>query len=212
MLRYCGKKDKVRVNYQFKGRGKKTWTANSGPVDVSITYVPTVWGKNFSFTFDGMQITTYDFTCDAPSNVPRDAGSNLEIWLISCGFDDWGSVGSYSTGYGIVVGYNGPPIKIGSGLSVSGNVVNVYKTACYASVSLEWRLVQKDNCKITIKNDNGGVFEEKGPCPCTYNVSCGNECPPGQTKVDQPGYPGYCCIDCKALAAQMQSINAQVNY
>lgn len=211
MPKYCSAKDKVRVSYKFGSSGWKTWTSKKGPITISVGYDYTAVDRWWTFNFDGtIEGATYSFTCVAPSGTP----SNAEIWLLGIDLDDWGGVGSFSTGYALGTGYGSgkgeKPIKVGDGLSVSGVVVNEKKPWCHATVHLEWRSPQTTGCRISITSPNQGTFEDKGSCPCIYKVTCGDECPPGQTKVDQPGYPGYCCMDCKALAAQLQTISNQI--
>lgn len=56
--------------------------------------------------------------------------------------------------------------------------------------------------KITISNSTGGkLFEEKKfnvPAP-TYEVACGENCPPGHVRCESLSYPGYCCMPCSTL-------------
>lgn len=69
-------------------------------------------------------------------------------------------------------------------------------------------------CKITVLHNNQILFTDKGNCPITFSVVCGDGCPPGTIKCFSTNYPGYCCLPCseikneiKAIASQIRGIN-----
>lgn len=62
----------------------------------------------------------------------------------------------------------------------------------------------KPNCDLTITYNDQVIFTDRGNCPCTFTVQCG-DCPEGTVRCNSPGYPGYCCIPCAELT---QRINA----
>lgn len=49
------------------------------------------------------------------------------------------------------------------------------------------------------------IFNDQGNTPCTFTVQCG-DCPPGTTKCNSPGYPGYCCIPCNSMAQRINNL------
>jgi hypothetical protein len=56
---------------------------------------------------------------------------------------------------------------------------------------------EKSLCKITITDSKNQTYSDIGDCPITFNVTCGEECPPGTTKCRSTNYPGYCCLPCE---------------
>lgn len=43
-----------------------------------------------------------------------------------------------------------------------------------------------------------------------YKVSCGDGCPEGFCKCPSPEYPGYCCLDCSAIAGSIHAITNEL--
>ncbi|MGI2909802.1 hypothetical protein, partial [Tolypothrix sp. VBCCA 56010] len=74
----------------------------------------------------------YSFTIEAPSGVPRNLNPKPDIYLLAGLWDDYGTIGTFATEVGIVKGYEGNPIKIGTGYEITGTVVNVKPVNCYA--------------------------------------------------------------------------------
>lgn len=124
--------------------------------------------------------------------------------MISATWDDYGGIGSYSTGYGIVMSYSGEPLKIGTGFSVNGTVVNVLASDCYADVLIEWRY--KNGCKLVASSGGKAIYEEIGECPLEFDVVCEKGCPKGQIKCSSDKYPGYCCLPCKPTANKIRAL------
>lgn len=195
------------MKFHFADNKQKIFESDKVPIEVVTgladdTLKATV---NFSNGYPGENPQTFNFTINAPPNIPQGLQTPPEIYLISGYWDDWGSVGSYSTGYGIVKSYGGdsPPLRIGSGYSINGTVVNVKPYECFARCELEWRW---GGCKITISSQGKKVFEETGACPVKFKVSCDDDCPPGDIRCEHPGYPGFCCIPCKGTADKINNL------
>ena len=58
-------------------------------------------------------------------------------------------------------------------------------------------------CTIKVNHANQTIFSVSGDSPCNYTVACGEECPEGFLKCESTSYPGYCCISCNELKAQV---------
>lgn len=65
-------------------------------------------------------------------------------------------------------------------------------------------------CTIKILHNNEVIFTDKGECPITFNVVCGEECPPGTTKCCRSDYPGYCCLPCDSTKSDLIGISSIV--
>lgn len=64
----------------------------------------------------------------------------------------------------------------------------------------------KPVCTIKVLHKGQVIFIDKGDCPITFNVTCGEECPPGTTKCRKSDFPGYCCLPCSSTAAEIINI------
>lgn len=205
-MTYCADKDKATVIYKFNDSEEKRYIAEEEYLPLGVKEEKTRLNtgvKSYSeHYFDGDNPGSYAFTIEAPPEVPPDA--EVEIYLESAVWDDYGGIGSYSTGYGIVQGYDGEPILVGTGHLIEGTVTNVLPTECYARISLDWRY--KNGCKLVISHEGKVLYEEEGECPLKFEVGCEDECPPGYLKCSSNKYPGYCCIHCKGTANKIRSL------
>lgn len=62
------------------------------------------------------------------------------------------------------------------------------------------------SCSIEIKDKSGIIFTKNfAVCP-DYKVSCDDDCPTGFCKCIINKYPGYCCLDCRKVAAQINNL------
>lgn len=59
---------------------------------------------------------------------------------------------------------------------------------------------------LKIKDASGRVIFKAEVKNCSQQITCGDECPEGFCKCSSPGYPGYCCLDCAATAANIRTI------
>lgn len=70
-------------------------------------------------------------------------------------------------------------------------------------------LVESGNMKVTITDKNNNkLFEKTGLNP-QIKASC-DGCPPNTCKCLSPGYPGYCCLDCSAIASSIRSVTNEL--
>lgn len=66
------------------------------------------------------------------------------------------------------------------------------------------------NCKITIVDAANHTFKDIGLSPVNYTVACGDDCPDGYCKCHTTKYPGYCCLDCKKVANQINNLTQRL--
>lgn len=64
-------------------------------------------------------------------------------------------------------------------------------------------------CRILV--NNGALLNDLILCPGDYQVGCGDDCPPGTCKCPTDSYPGYCCLDCKAVAARLNNMSERLH-
>lgn len=79
------------------------------------------------------------------------------------------------------------------------------------SVSLREEPFYK-GCQIKVIDLTGTIYQKNAvnqQCP-TYKISCDNDCPEGEMKCECNAYPGYCCISCLEIKAEIQSTTAMV--
>jgi len=201
---YCKDKKRAIVTYKFPEKPQERYISDNPPIDVSVSSEMQDVSASYDFTFDGtVEGRTYSFGCVAPSGVP----SNAEIYLTSGSWDDWGTVGSYSTGYGIVKSFSGA-VLVGIGTSVGGTVVNERVTNCYARLVLQFRW--GEGYRLKILKDGATIHQELGKYQPSFNVACDEDCPPGYCKCITTKYPGYCCISCKEIAQKINSLAARI--
>lgn len=68
----------------------------------------------------------------------------------------------------------------------------------------------KNRCKITISHMGTTLFTDKGNCPVKFEVICGEQCPEGYLKCASTNYPGYCCLPCEPIKAEIKAIKSHV--
>ncbi len=128
------------LSYRFDAMERESGKViyNLGGTTLVKTTAKTSYNQYFSRTFDGSQLTTFNFTINAPAPVV--AWGDAQIYLVAGNWDDCGTIGSYSPPCvpGEITLYAGEPISIGTGLSVSGSVQNLIAGSCGVEFSLLW--------------------------------------------------------------------------
>ena len=113
-MSYCENKKSATVIYNFKDSEEKRFIAKEQDLPIEVleekVKIQSRISSSFEQGYNGYDPGSYAFVIDAPSEIPSDA--DVEIYLISGIWDDYGGVGSYSTGYGIVKSYDGEPLLI----------------------------------------------------------------------------------------------------
>ncbi|MEM9927181.1 MAG: hypothetical protein AAF915_26135 [Cyanobacteria bacterium P01_D01_bin.50] len=205
-MTYCTGKDLATIKYKFgEGEDKVLVVEKENlPVQVAKEQIKKSSGirTNFFERFEGREPGSYSFTVNAPSGVPE--GVEVEIYLTSGTWDDYGRIGDYSTGYGIVKKYEGEPLLVGKGRTIQGSVTNVEPVSCYVRVSLDWRF--ENTCKLVVFHKNKVIYEETGDCPLNFQTTCDQDCPPRTLKCASSKYPGYCCLPCKSTANKIRNL------
>lgn len=212
-MNYCEDKDTATVIYSFNKGEEKRYTAEKENLPLTVTKETvkiTSGAKSSSrFDFDGNNPGSYSFTIVAPVEIPQEKGEeDIEIYLESGTWDDYGGIGSYSTEIGIVQTYGGEPLLVGTGRTIDGTVTNLEPVQCYADISLDWRY--EEGCKLVISHQGKILYEETGECPLDFNVVCDRDCPPGHLKCNSNKYPGYCCLPCKDTASKIRALGAKL--
>ncbi|MGD1909564.1 MAG: hypothetical protein ACFB2X_01455 [Rivularia sp. (in: cyanobacteria)] len=207
----CATKNSATVIYQFAGDEKKRFFVEKEDLPIEVVKEKVKKSSNtlsgFRESFPGAEKGSYSFVIEAPAEIPED--TEIEIYLIEGIWDDYGGIGTYVTDPGIVKRYEGDPLLIGTGRSVSGTVTNLEPVECYAIGTIEWRYL--DGCKLKIFNHQGKVlYEEEGDCPLTFEVTCDDDCPSGHIKCNSNKYPGYCCVNCKDFTSKIRSLGSKL--
>lgn len=108
----------------------------------------------------------------------------------------------FNPGYRVNSGFNG------RGLTPTMNGIFI-KPENYYYVSgsgIETLTAAIQTCQINVTG-NGNNLVDTIECPDGgYKVTCGDDCPEGFCKCVTSEYPGYCCLDCNATAAQIRAI------
>jgi hypothetical protein len=194
-MSYCQNSSKATVNYKFPEEKEEIYVANNPPIDISVSQLTGQFNsvsQSYSFSFDGNQLMTYSYTCQAPAGVPL----NAVCFITSGTWDDSGTIGSYSspTVYGQINSFSGNPVQIGQGLQFTGSVSNVIRPDCSVGLTLQWRW---GGWKIEILKDGTVIHSDQGQNKPQFTVACDSDCPPGQERISTVEYPGYkCCEKC----------------
>lgn len=207
-MSYCQSASKATVRYEFPSEKKRIYVAETPPIDVLVEQVSEQGAsltKKYNFTFDGQELTTYSYSCQAPANVPLNAICYITVGI----WDDYGTIGSYSspTVYGQINSFSGNPIQIGQGLLFTGTVTNSIRPNCSVNLTLQWRW---GGWAIKVLKEGKIIFQDTGKEQPFFNVVCDDECPPETTKCFSTNYPGYCCLPCSEIAGEIKAIANQV--
>ncbi|WP_375471091.1 hypothetical protein [uncultured Nostoc sp.] len=62
---------------------------------------------------------------------------------------------------------------------------------------------------VIITDSLGNVVFNDNDASCNWTVNCGN-CPAGQDEHQINDYPGYCCLDCAGIKAEIKAMTSQV--
>lgn len=69
---------------------------------------------------------------------------------------------------------------------------------------------QPNKYKIKIIDEIGNEFIDTGEGEPEYDVMCGDDCLPGMIKCAKSGYPGYCCLSCKDVIADIKTMQSML--
>ncbi|MEM7712027.1 MAG: hypothetical protein AAF349_00285 [Cyanobacteria bacterium P01_A01_bin.68] len=208
---FCSDKNSATVIYSFNNSEEERFFVDEPdlPIEVVEEKIKKSSGLESTFdqSFDGSNPGSYVFTINCPPEIPQDV--EIEIYLISAVWDDYGGIGTYSTGYGIVKTYEGEALLVGTGRYISGTVTNIEPIQCFARITLDWRY--KNACRLKISKDSGKILYEKdGECPLDFEVTCDDDCPSGHIKCKSNKYPGYCCVNCSEFTSKIRSLGSNL--
>ncbi|ARV63371.1 hypothetical protein BZZ01_32755 (plasmid) [Nostocales cyanobacterium HT-58-2] len=204
-MNYCQGQKQAAVRWSFLNKKEQFFVAQSNqlPLNVSTQIKEDVFrfSQRFYKNFPGMELTTYNFTVEAPPFIPKGLKTPPNIYLLSGTWDDHGSIGDYDTGHGYVKSYSGE-LKVGTGYSISGTATNEVRGGFYVDLLLQWRC---EGCEITITSSQSGqkLLVDSGACPVHFHVSCNDNCPSGYIRCETSQYPGYCCVPCHEIKSSL---------
>lgn len=202
---FCEPGVKATVNYQFK-ETKKRYITNNTPIDVH-TYSETI-GRTSNYNPEGYGITFYspnnrlwytypikDYTIYYEAPYTNEGGYYIAgyygISFVHCGGTDFDRNPDGSL--------NGPEVD-----------PNTITTDPNLKCPIADTSDAKTKCFIEVKHDGNTVFKDSGDCPVSFKVACGEECPEGTVKCFSTNYPGYCCLPCSEIKAEIKAIVSQV--
>lgn len=201
-MTYCNTGDQAKVTYQFNDGERSAFETKSSPIEVTTGKYQNTTTSNYNpegyqITFGSPQaqygsitLTVVDYQVSYIDKGVFDSATGYYIKFIPCG----------STSF--------PPTDAanpGAKMSSPNVTVNNAVKCPVANPS-------SDLCEIKISANGNVIFQAHGKCPVSFTVACGDACPPGFCKCPSPGYPGYCCLDCKATAASIHAITNDLNY
>jgi hypothetical protein len=139
--------------------------------------------QSFAATYSPNFITSYGFSVAASITVVMDKVKYLRCFLTSGTWDDYGSIGSYTTPIELnkVQTFSGRKLIAESTLTVNGTISNLSVGGCGYIITLEWEWEELES-----------------------------DCPSGYLKLKKDGYPGYCCIPCGELTSKVKQLSSKV--
>ncbi|MEH2278914.1 MAG: hypothetical protein V7K40_30035 [Nostoc sp.] len=184
-MSYCNIGDTPKVYVEFNGQNKQTYEPKISPIDVSsedyypdgINYSPTGYQISFYSPNNGIRLAVV-----ARNFVIHDRGSiysSIDIQL--CGQDDF------------TINY--------ANIDPSTLVINTAITCGNSKPR-----TKKTKIHIKKAGESSDLFTVFGDYPGTFQVACNARCPDGFCECPSLGYPGYCCLDCRAIASELRSI------
>ncbi|MDZ8190013.1 MAG: hypothetical protein RMX96_34905 [Nostoc sp. ChiSLP02] len=66
------------------------------------------------------------------------------------------------------------------------------------------------NKYLRVTNASGQLIAQLKADNCNFDVACSEDCPAGKCKCATDSYPGYCCLDCAATAANIKAITNEL--
>ncbi|MBD2503131.1 hypothetical protein [Anabaena azotica] len=191
---YCQSGDKPTVKYKFNNQKERIYRSQFSPIEVIAKNLPleaTSTYLNEGFLINYRSVSCTNFNCAAIVHdwyAETDRFGYGELYYIPCG----------QTSY--------PKNADGSRRLIAFLTVGkINDQWAFPNYSIKCPSTNKQRCSIQILHNGLIIFQDQGDCPVTFSVSCGN-CPDGQEEHKTSTYPGYCCMDCASLEAEIRTI------
>lgn len=235
-MSYCKGTSKATVNYKFAGGENRVYVADKTPiqVDISERYTPkfaggqcpvqywvSYWVK-YRFERAPNDIVTWYFY-DEPTGIPIH-GKILDIYINAKIGEPFGGNNSVRGATVVYLDYRFNTVRLGGAnprtrVPASDNYPYNDSWTLYDWGGIEIKPVDgvsnncgepEPVCKLKVLHNNQVIFTDQGKCPPSFNVICGDECPPDHIKCSSSGYPGYCCIPCSEFVGELRTIRNQI--
>lgn len=193
MANYCNEGQEPTVIYQFKDGGKKEYKSKVSPIEVSVKEAPIQGTENYNF--EGFEISF-----DIPFNP------SVRIVVRDYMLFTYPDPNNPSIIYDVIKFISCDATEFDE-QDLAG--IGVYPETIVINPNIKCPNPAENKCTIEVKHEGQIIFKDQGNCPCSFKVKCGN-CDEGFIECPHPGYPGYCCIDCKGSAAKINSLAQMV--
>lgn len=214
---YCSPGTKATLNYRFGNDTYRSFTTENTPIDVDVTgrYNPSFTGGQCPVAY---RMTTVWIRGGVSANNPETFERIGPIYaLYTVRRTDFPNQGGYANfNHRIRTKHFSTPFLDESRGGGDSNIATVFgeRMVFTSIVRVDG---QPDNCGdpepgciIKVLHKGQVVFADRGKCPITFSVACGDECPEGTTKCLKSDYPGYCCLPCAPIAAEIKAIASQI--
>jgi hypothetical protein len=102
-MSYCTDKKKAVVKYSFADKELKRFETDKVPIDFVTGFGDNTLSASVHFQqgFPGNDPESFNFTVNAPDEVPRNLSPKPDIYLISGLWDDYGTIGRVLRSQGV---------------------------------------------------------------------------------------------------------------
>ncbi len=216
-MSYCPPGTRATVNYRFGSDAFKSYTADTTPIDVDASgrYTPNFTGGQCPVAYN-IKTVWYRFGVSLNNFETFGVYGAIEGTFTNRFTNFPGSPGYANYNHNVrakdISGLTKDYLRGGG----DSNINSVFGET-FEIVSVVRADGQLDNCGnpppgciIKVLHKGQVIFADKGKCPITFSVACGDECPEGTTKCLKSDYPGYCCLPCAPIAAEIKAIASQI--
>lgn len=207
-MSYCADRESAIVTYRFKDKPEKTARFDNTPIEVTVNQI-------LQTGLDGADLNTYYWIYG--TIVVSDGQTERTILWKSSGrvigpLNSW--VAGYLAGFrtGIIFNNDGGKRILLDQVDAQGNYTG-YSRIGGDPESVRITHVEGEMadpvCELKVTYDNRLIFRAAGKCPGTFEVSC-DGCPPNHIKCPIKKHPGYCCIPCASVAAELAAMKLKV--
>jgi len=198
---YCEGRESAIITYQFKDGNKETVRIENTPIEVSVSQI-------MQSGLDGADLNVY-YWIFGTVRVLHGGVEKTILWKSSGRVI--GPLNSYTSGYNahfnneIIFNDDGGKRVLLDEVDEQGNYTGYFGISGYPeSVIITHTESETADavCELKVSYDGKLIFRDTGKCPGNFEVSC-DGCPPGHLKCPSTNYPGYCCIPCKEIRAEL---------